>query len=118
LLYVEPVYTRAKKEPSFPILSKVIVSFGNKISYQDTLSAALNDLFGQGAAVTPTPSPGAPGESVAELIADAQKAYDAGQDALKKGDFAAYGQAQKDLKSDLDKLAAASGASPSPTPSR
>ena len=121
LLYVEPVYTRAKKSPSFPILSKVIVSFGNRISYQDSLSAALNELFGEGTAVTPTPSPGATppaGSSVTTLIAQAQTAYDDGQAALKAGDFAAYGAAQKRLKAALDQLAARTGtpsAAPSPS---
>jgi uncharacterized membrane protein (UPF0182 family) len=124
LLYVEPVYTRAKKSPSFPILSKVIVSFGNKISYQDTLSAALNDLFGAGTAVSPTPSPGVVtpgGSTVAALIAQAQSAYDDGQAALKSGDFAAYGEAQKRLKAALDQLAAktgTTGATPSPSATR
>jgi uncharacterized membrane protein (UPF0182 family) len=119
LLYVEPVYTQGKKSPSFPILTKVIVSFGNKISYQDTLAEALNDLFGAGATVTPSPGTTTPpptSSTVTQLIADAQRAYDAGQEALKKGDFAAYGQAQAQLKKDLDQLAAKSG-QPTPTPS-
>ncbi|MGW4006975.1 hypothetical protein, partial [Streptomyces nigra] len=32
---------------------------------------------------------------------DAQKAFDAGQEALKKGDWEAYGKAQKDLQDAL-----------------
>jgi uncharacterized membrane protein (UPF0182 family) len=118
LLYVEPVYTQGKKSPSFPILTKVIVSFGNKISYKDTLADALNDLFGAGTTVGPTPSPGTTpptDATVAQLINDAQKAYDDGQAALKRGDFTGYGDAQARLKKDLDQLA--SHSSPSPTPS-
>jgi uncharacterized membrane protein (UPF0182 family) len=119
LLYVEPVYTQGKKSPSFPILTKVIVSFGNKISYKDTLADALNDLFGAGTTVGPAPSPGtAPptDATVAQLISDAQKAYDDGQAALKRGDFTGYGDAQAQLKKDLDQLAARTGPSPTPSP--
>ena len=126
LLYLEPVYTQAKEEPRFPILNSVILGFGNKIAYQPTLSAALDQLFGAGtAAPTPTPSGSpAPGGStakpVAALIAAAQSAYDDGQAALKVGDFAAYGQAQARLKAALDQLAAsasATGGAPAPSPS-
>ena len=129
LLYLEPVYTQAKEEPKFPILNSVIVSFGNKVAYQPTLSAALDQLFGAGAAVTaPPPPPGSPtppaSTSASALIAAAQKAYDDGQAALKAGDFAGYGQAQTRLKAALDALATGAGvrpsapASPSPKPSR
>jgi uncharacterized membrane protein (UPF0182 family) len=124
LLYVEPVYTQGKKSPSFPILTSVIVSFGNKIAYEDTLSGALNSLFGAGTTTAPTPSPSPgqptappPDSSVTQLIADAQQAYDDGQAALKNGDFAAYGRAQTALKKALDQLAARSGSSPTPSPS-
>ncbi|MCW2706195.1 MAG: hypothetical protein JWM22_37, partial [Frankiales bacterium] len=119
LLYIEPVYTQGKKSPSFPILTSVIVSFGSKIAYEDTLSGALNALFGAGTTVTPTPGTTPPPTStVATLIADAQRAYDAGQAALKNGDFAAYGRAQSQLKAALDELAAKSGTTKAtPTPS-
>jgi uncharacterized membrane protein (UPF0182 family) len=119
LLYIEPVYTQGKKSPSFPILTSVIVSFGSKIAYEDTLSGALNALFGAGTTVTPPPGTTPPPTStVATLIADAQRAYDAGQAALKNGDFAAYGRAQSQLKAALDELAAKSGTTKAtPTPS-
>ena len=120
LLYIEPVYTQAKEEPRFPIFNSVIVSFGNKVAYQPTLSAALDQLFGAGAtSPTPTPTPGTGtnpppvSTSVTGLVAAAQKAYDDGQAALKAGDFAAYGQAQTRLKAALDQLAAGTGAKPS-----
>ena len=40
-------------------------------------------------------------------VADAQAAYEAGQAALAKSDFAAYGVAQKDLEDALNRAAAA-----------
>ncbi len=120
LLYIEPVYTQSKNEPKYPILNSVIVSFGNKIAYENTLSAALDSLFGKGAGgvVGPSPSPSSspPAKNLAAEIAAAQKAYDDGQAALQRGDFAGYGAAQTRLKAALDQLAKSAHASPSPSP--
>lgn len=120
MLYVEPVYVRAQQE-GFPLFRKVLVSFGQKVAFEDTLQQALNVLFANAkpgdvvdpenpdATPTPTPVPtpsesptgtGDPATDLASALADAQAAYDAGRAALAKGDFAAYGQAQ-------DRLAAA-----------
>jgi uncharacterized membrane protein (UPF0182 family) len=113
LLYIEPVYTQAKKEPKFPILNSVIVSFGDKVAYQPTLKLALDQLFGEGATVTP-PTPGTPGtptpptQTQKQLIEAAVKAYDDGQAALKRGDFAGFGAAQTRLKALLDQINRAS----------
>jgi uncharacterized membrane protein (UPF0182 family) len=123
LLYIEPVYTQGKKEPKFPILNSVIISFGNKIAYKPTLAEALDDLFGAGTGVNvggPSPSPGGappPAQTVSQLADQAQKAFDDGEAALKKGDFAAYGAAQNRLKAALDALNRATGTAPvTPTP--
>jgi uncharacterized membrane protein (UPF0182 family) len=71
---------------------------------------------------TPPPEPAQPPEgtdgdevseggyadmTVAELISAAQEAFDRGEEALKTGDWAAYGQAQADLQEILAHLAAA-----------
>jgi uncharacterized membrane protein (UPF0182 family) len=123
LLYLEPVYTQASSGLQYPLLQDVIVSFGDKIVFQPTLSAALDALFGKGASsVLPSPGPSASpgptavGGDLAAAIAAADAAFTAGQEALKNGDFAAYGQAQKDLEEALARLAKfAPKASPSPS---
>ena len=46
LLYVQPIYVQSTAETAFPILRKVLVSFGNQIAFEDTLDAALDSLFG------------------------------------------------------------------------
>lgn len=142
LLYVQPVYVRSSKGTQFPLLQKVFVSFGEQVGFADTLSEALDQVFGDGSAVTPTePSdPGNPDETptddqsradLNDALADAQKALDDGQAALAEGDFAAYGEAQDQLKSALARAIAAEAAldgqtsgsasgetvAPSPTPS-
>jgi hypothetical protein len=46
LLYVQPVYVQSTAETTYPILRKVLVSFGDQIGFEDTLDAALNSVFG------------------------------------------------------------------------
>ena len=108
LLYVQPVYVRATANTaSYPLLQKVLVSFGDQIGYDDTLQGALDQVFGgnsgtTGATSTTTTSTGAAGSKSSDLAAALQSAKQAladGQAALAKGDFTAYGQAQNRLKS-------------------
>ncbi|WP_242454168.1 UPF0182 family protein [Bailinhaonella thermotolerans] len=139
LLYVQPVYVQAApregQEP-YPILKKVALMFGNKVGFGDTLGDALKQVFGD-APVTPEgdrPPPGQqqPGETstltpgVLSAIEAAQKAFQAGEDALAKKDLAGYAKAQADLKAALKRLeeerdkartpAPASTGTPAPTP--
>ncbi len=47
LLYVQPVYVRAtSNSASYPLLQKVLVSFGDQIGFDDTLKGALDQVFG------------------------------------------------------------------------
>ncbi len=46
LLYVQPVYVKSQAETSYPVLQKVLVAFGDKIAFEDTLDEALDVLFG------------------------------------------------------------------------
>jgi uncharacterized protein len=137
-LYVEPVYVKATSGTAFPLLQKVLVSFGNTVAMDDTLSLALNQVFkgNAGASLptspgttptpTPTPPPGgttAPSASNPALtaaLADAQAALEASDKALKAGDFAAYGVAQQQLADAIARAAAAAkitAVTPSPSPS-
>jgi uncharacterized membrane protein (UPF0182 family) len=108
LLYVQPVYVRATANAaSYPLLQKVLVSFGDQIGYDDTLKGALDQVFGgnSGTATssgTTTTTTGATNSSLANALASAKQAYSDGLAALAKGDFAAYDKAQKRLKSALD----------------
>ena len=109
LLYVQPVYVRATaNSAAYPLLQKVLVSFGDQIGYDDTLKGALDQVFGgnSGTAAGGTTTNGSTGvttnSSLANSLASAKKAYADGLAALAKGDFAAYDKAQKRLKSALD----------------
>ncbi|MEK6647961.1 MAG: UPF0182 family protein [Actinomycetota bacterium] len=107
LLYVQPVYVRATANTAaYPLLQKVLVSFGDQIGYDDTLKGALDQVFGGNSGTTAsagtTTGTGAIGAESTDLAAALQSAKQAladGQAALAKGDFAAYGRAQDRLKS-------------------
>lgn len=119
LLYVEPVYVRAKAGESYPLLQKVLVSFGSKIGYANTLDEALAQVMGKSSQHKGGNDHGTGGgggnqgggnltgtrAKLSKAISDAQDAYSDGQKALKKGDFKAYGASQKRLESALDRAA-------------
>ncbi|MFI6426269.1 UPF0182 family protein [Promicromonospora sp. NPDC050880] len=46
LLYVQPVYIQSTGGTQFPLLRKVLVSFGDDIGFADTLDEALDQVFG------------------------------------------------------------------------
>lgn len=111
LLYVQPVYVRAtSNSAAYPLLQKVLISFGDQIGFDNTLQGALNQVFGGNAGTsltntqgsqTSTTGSGTPLASSTTLkaaLAAAQSAIADSQAALKNGDFTAYGQAQNRLK--------------------
>ena len=108
LLYIQPVYVRATANAaSYPLLQKVLVSFGDQIGYDDTLKGALDQVFGGNSGTststgTTNTTGGTTNSSLANALASAKQAYADGLAALAKGDFAAYDKAQKRLKSALD----------------
>jgi uncharacterized membrane protein (UPF0182 family) len=96
-------------------LQKVLVSFGEKIGFDDTLKGALDQVFGGDAGSTnlPPASGGSTGSNtgsnndLASALASAQAALADAQAALAKGDFAAYGKAQDRLKAAIAAAVAA-----------
>ena len=111
LLYVQPVYVRATANTAaYPLLQKVLVSFGEKIGFDDTLRGALDQVFGGDSGSTETTTgtgtgtqgSGGTNSALAQALASAQRALADAQAALAKGDFAAYGQAQDRLKAAIE----------------
>ncbi|MBP2437784.1 UPF0182 family protein [Microbacterium amylolyticum] len=45
LLYMQPVYVQSSSGTSYPLLRKVLVSFGDQLAFEDTLADALDALF-------------------------------------------------------------------------
>lgn len=113
LLYVQPLYVQSENQGNRRAeLARVIVAYGDRVEMGNSLAAALNDVFGEGATSTslaPTPSqPGAraPKEKAGnrELVQRASQAWNKAQTAQKAGDWAAYGAALKDLEHALKDL--------------
>ena len=130
LLYVQPVFVQSSGATKLPTLQKVLVSFGNQVAFEDTLSEALDTLFGGDsgastgdATVTPTPNPSPsgsgstgggtvnPGTNTAYQAAlqEAKQAMTDRQAALQKGDWTAYGAADARLTDAINKLLQLSG---------
>ena len=118
LLYVEPVYLQARGQNdnsnAIPELKRVIVAYKDSIVMEENLEDSLTKLFGQrrrapsppvndGATETTPPNP-APTATQAALIKSALEAYTQSQQALQRGDWQAYGAAQKRLGGILEQL--------------
>ena len=123
LLYVQPVYVKSNAETSYPILRKVLVSFGDKIAFEDTLDASLDALFGgnsgavagDGSVASALPNvdtqpipPGTvtPGTnpSIKAALTAVQGALNDRATALKSGDLSAYATADAALVAALKTL--------------
>lgn len=125
LLYVQPVYVRSAGETSYPVLQRVLVAFGEQIGFAPTLDEALDQVFGgdsgaeagdsDAAGQTDSDDAGAvtDGEDESAGLEDAlERARTAMQDAdeaLRDGDFTAYGEAQERLRKALEDAIDAEG---------
>ncbi|MFB7595894.1 UPF0182 family protein [Streptomyces sp. NPDC056160] len=111
-LYVEPVYVRGG-QLKYPLMRKVLVTYGGATAFEDSLGEALDKVFGASGSANPPPDtgtgtgnpPASSSPTVQQALKDAQKAFDEGQAALneKPTDWQAYGKAQKDLQDALKK---------------
>ncbi len=117
VLYVQPLYLAATAGGGLPQLTRVIVAYSDHVVMEPSLEAALNVIFGGGAAsATPQPSPGAAappaveaapsGADVQALIREANQHYERAQQLLRQGDFAGYGEETRKLGEVLQRLAA------------
>lgn len=116
LLYVQPLYLQAEGG-RIPELKRVVVAYQNQVVMQETLDAALAQLFGgsagvrsQAPAAGPAGSPpvveaGAVGAALRGLLAEARQRYQAALEAQRAGDWARYGEEIKRLGDILERLA-------------
>ena len=131
LLYVQPVFVQASSGTQLPALQKVLVAFGNDVAFENTLSEALDALFGgdSGAeagdddvtptpgptpeptpGVEPTPEPTDPAEPPSgdyqAALQSAQQALVDKQAALQAGDLTAFAEADSRLTAAIERLIA------------
>ncbi|WP_245753769.1 UPF0182 family protein [Geodermatophilus ruber] len=141
LLYVEPLYVEGTGENSFPLLQKVLVNYGDRVGYADTLAEALDQVFGAGAGEAATDSGGTPADQPAgepappaeepaapappsdaggssgnaaldEAVANITAALARLQAAQRDGDFRGQGDALADLEAAVEAYNAAVAAQP------
>lgn len=96
IIYVEPVYITTSNNAAVPEVKRIIVSYGDRVVMRETLDECFDALFGKGEEATPT----LPEEEVEEALTDtksAVEAYDRMQQALKNGDWSAFGNAMEEL---------------------
>lgn len=127
LLYVEPVYVKSTSASSYPLLRKVLTSFGTNVAFEDTLDQSLNSLFGGNSGTdTPDSTNGGSGTTAGtttgggstttndnaalqKALADAKTALAARAAAYAKNDLVAAAQADQDLQTAIDAAIAAGG---------
>jgi len=116
LLYVQPVYVRATgNTAAYPLLQKVLVSFGDQIGFSDTLQGALDQVFGGNSGTTvsdnqqSTSTPGGAGTSQAirAAISSLQSAFADLEAAQKRLDGAAEDKARARVKAAIAALISA-----------
>lgn len=134
LLYVQPVYVQSSDAggTQLPLLQKVLVTFGDSVAFEDTLTAALDVIFGgdSGASggdeevepVDPGDGTNPPDEGTTDpdegttppadadaretALAAAQQALTDRDAALKAGDLTAFAEADKRLTAAITDLLA------------
>lgn len=136
LLYVQPVYVQSSEGTQLPLLQKVLVTFGDSIAFEDTLTEALDEIFGGDSGASagdeevepivpddgttppddadtgttePAPDTGDGTDTRAELLAAAQTALTEREEALKSGDLTAFAEADKRLTAAITELLALEG---------
>ncbi|WP_239570483.1 UPF0182 family membrane protein [Geodermatophilus bullaregiensis] len=144
LLYVQPLYVEGTGENSFPLLRKVLVNYGGRVGYADTLSDALDQVFGAGAGeaatdsgdtgttpdteeptpptepttpaepTTPPADGGTPAPGLDAAVAELDAALQALSDAQRSGDFAAQGAALARLQAAVEAYEAAQAGGAAP----
>jgi len=113
LVYVQPLYLAASEQGALPELRRVIVAHGNLIAMEPTLEQSLTRIFGgrlppvTTAAVPPAAGAGPPPPTGDRTLAQrALDAYQRAQEAVRRGDWSAYGAEQKRLEEALRELTA------------
>ncbi|HZD99709.1 MAG TPA: UPF0182 family protein [Micromonosporaceae bacterium] len=144
ILYVEPVYIRSTGPNSYPLMHKVLLSYGGYVAFDDDITSGITDLLKQAAngappttttpvpptnpppsaSATPTPSapsppPSAPNAAALNAaVVQINAALQHLQQAQKNGNFADWGQALQELNDATAAYERALNSSGSPAPPR
>lgn len=104
LLYVEPMYLRAKGEKSIPEMKKIIVAYGDKIILADNIESILAQIFDYTDKNSAAPTDNSNIDTKAsENIKIAKDLYNKALEAQKNGQWIEYGTFIKQLGDVLNK---------------
>jgi len=106
IVYIQPLYLQAE-QTAMPQLTRVIVTYGDKVAMEPDLASALLAVFGE---VVEEPQPG----GIAADPARAAELYERAIEAQRAGDWAAYGEYLEQLGAVLADLAGESTPTPEP----
>ena len=109
VLYVKPLFLESKSRP-IPELRKVVLGLQNKVVVGDTYEQALGLLFGSRPAQAEPEEPAGegaqqPSQPDTAAIAAVLRLLDQADAALRSGDFARYGELQRQARERLRRLA-------------
>ncbi|TDC75308.1 UPF0182 family protein [Streptomyces hainanensis] len=133
LLYVEPVYVQGAST-EYPLLRRVLVTYGEETAFEDTLGEALDQVFGVTESGEEPPPQEEPGEgeepppdegeeppptdaTLEEAIDEATQAWQESQEAFEAGDWGAYAEAQERLEEAFGRIEELEGGQPAEEPS-
>jgi uncharacterized membrane protein (UPF0182 family) len=107
LIYVQPLYLRAENG-KIPELKRVIVAYENRIAMDETLDAALSQIFGEvkvseEATSVAVSQPAAAPEQKG-LVSQAREHFDRAMNAQREGDWALYGEEIRKLGEVIRKM--------------
>lgn len=113
MLYFRPIYLRAVAEGAIPELKRVILATGDRVVMAETVEEGLTQLLNMRAPQTvpsarpPTSTPTATPAptNLRDLARQANQVYREAQDALKAGNWSAYGAKMKQLENLLKQMA-------------
>ena len=116
ILYVEPLYLTAETGKGLPQMRRVIVSYADQVVMEESLEAALSNIFGGSIDGPPSPvesrsavaqTPGAPTDgNLQARIREANRLFETAQQRLRQGDLAGYEAQIKRLGEILKRLRA------------
>jgi uncharacterized membrane protein (UPF0182 family) len=133
LLYVEPIYIQRNEPDSYPQLARVLVSFGGRVGFAETLEGALEEVFGPGAGQAASTEDGSeqqqpqrperPGQQppppsdqdqqaspeLQRAVSDIQSALEHLRRAQQAGDFGDIGAAYQELDAAIRRFEQAQG---------
>lgn len=100
ILFVEPIYLQASSE-GLPEIRRIIVAHDDDIVMERTFELALAALFGE---KVEEETPIGELASILELTEKAQSLYEEMDQAMRNGEWAKYGEIQKELQTVIEKL--------------